>query len=212
MRIAGKHTVRRPRRLARGERAARAGHRRDLADLEPHIAGPVPGIDVAALGHPRHVERQGTEVGHGRHGDEPQLVARRDGGRRGAGLVLEAADVLAVDVRHALVALEVLGLADRDPFLLLGDAVDDELGEAVCWVSCRHGRTDECGLVAVLTMGISSGCHEQQRREDLHLGYVLSGLQCSGCSRIELLWVTERSKSRRLPDNLNEGTLNAAQP
>jgi hypothetical protein len=127
----GEHTVCRPRCFTRGESAATTRHSRDLADLEPHIPGRVPGIDIPALWHPRHVERDGAKVGHGRHSDEPQLVAGRDGGRRRAGLVLEAADVLAVDVGHALVALEVLGLADRGPFLLLGDAIDDELGEAV---------------------------------------------------------------------------------
>jgi hypothetical protein len=78
-------------------------------------------------------------VRDGRHGDEAQLVTGCDGRGRGPGLVLEAADVLAVDVGHAVVVLEVLGLADRCPLLLLGDAIDDELREAVCRVRGSPG-------------------------------------------------------------------------
>jgi hypothetical protein len=70
-------------------------------------------------------------VRHSRHGDEAQFVTGGDRGGRRARLVLEAADIWAIDVCHALITLEVLGLADRDPFNLFGDAVDDEFGEAV---------------------------------------------------------------------------------
>ncbi len=64
-------------------------------------------------------------MGDGRHGDEAQLGAGGDGGGRGAGLVLEAADVDAVNVGHAVVVLVVLGPADRGPFFFLFDAVYD---------------------------------------------------------------------------------------
>ena len=120
-----RYTVCRPGRHVRGEGGAAVWHGRDLADLEPHVAGAVPGVDVLAVGHAGHVEGDGAEVGDGRHGDEAQLGAGGDGGGRGAGLVLEAADVDAVDVGHAVVVLVVLGPADRGPFFFLFDAVYD---------------------------------------------------------------------------------------
>ena len=191
-RVVRRHTVRRPGGLARGETTAAAGDGADLADLEPHVPHAVPRVDVLAVGDARHVEGDGPEVGHGRHGDETELVTGGDGGGGGARPILEAADVLAIDVAHAVIVLVILGLTDRGPFLFLGHAVDNEFGKAVCswsggfgrrvgfgclqWASAVAARSsrDErnfmlklaCRAVVKAKMGEKLGCRGQMREAE----------------------------------------------
>lgn len=158
-------TICRPGCLPRGEGTPRTRHGADLGHLEPHVPGGVPGVDIAPLGHPSHVERDRAEVGHGRYGDEAELIPGGDGGGRCARPHLEAAHILAVDIGHAKVALVVLGLAHRGPLPFLGHAVHDELGESVCpgvsWGSVG------CGCPVSLTMGFGSS-RQKQQRDGLH--------------------------------------------
>lgn len=120
------HTVSRP------VPPASALHRANAADLGPHVAGGVPGVDVRALGHLGHVELDGAEMRHGRVGDEPERAAGLDGRYPLPGRHLEARHVGAVDVRHAEVPLVVFRLPDGGPFRRFALPVDLDLRESVC--------------------------------------------------------------------------------
>ena len=69
-------------------------------------------------------------------GDESKRVTGGDGRGRCTGLHLEAAHVGTAHIRHALVSLEALGLADEPPLLRLGLTVDDESRPSV-WIVRR---------------------------------------------------------------------------
>lgn len=143
--------------------------------LEPHVPRGLPGVDVGAVGHAGHVELDGAEVRDLVHGGEAELVARRDGGRAGAGAHLLAAHIGAHDVRDAVVALVPLGLAHVGPFFGVGRAGDDELWEAVFREEGELALSADLRMFAdllrvELTVGLDSRSRQQQGREELHRG------------------------------------------
>lgn len=103
-----------------------------LVDLEPDVAGGLPGGDVLAVRHARHVEERRARVAHAVAGLEADFAAGGDGEDVGGGAVggLVAAEEVRVEVLERFGAGDVLGLTDELPVAGLY-AVDDGVGEVV---------------------------------------------------------------------------------
>jgi len=123
--------------VCRPGEAARLAPRIDSVDgchLEPDIARRLPGIDVSTLGSLRHVELHRSGVRYPLVGNKAEVGTGSNGGSPRTGPHLEATYIGAVYIVDPMVVLVVLCLADRCPFLLLGDAIDHDLRESVWYV------------------------------------------------------------------------------
>lgn len=118
-------TVRRPRLLVTSQRPV-ALDSTNSSHLEPHIACSLPRIDVGVVGYFGHVELHRAKMRH--HGvcDKPKCIACCDGRSGCPCFVLEASHIAAAHTSHPLVALIILRLPNRCPFLRFGCTVDDD--------------------------------------------------------------------------------------
>jgi len=126
-------TVRRPCRFISRKRLAIL-NRAQLPNLEPHVPGTVPGLDVLALRHAREVEGDGPKVHHVCRDDKAECVTCRHGGHVLGCRAAEAAHVGAVDVRDTAIVARVggFGLPHRKPVGGFRLPVDDQSGEFIC--------------------------------------------------------------------------------
>jgi hypothetical protein len=88
-----------------------------------------------------------------RLGNEPEAVTGSDGRSTRSRTVLETTHIGASDGSNPRIGLVVLGLSDGCPFRCFGDAIQDELGEAVLQMSAHIFRV----YLNELTMSLRCG-------------------------------------------------------